>query len=105
MELLGQLNYSKMERERTRMPDIHIGDAVELLGLPAWLIHDLPESERHEMRGYVGRISLVVDIDAHGCFWLGFGETVEAGLSANYQGHSFCVPADFIELVKQPGIL
>jgi hypothetical protein len=77
--------------------DIRVGDRVRLLGLPDWLIHDLPESEQIEMRAFVGQSALVSEIDGHGCFWLGFGSTTDVDDYACYSGHSFCVLREFIE--------
>lgn len=76
--------------------EIRVGDRVKLLALPDWLTHDLPESEQAEMRTFIGRCTVVSEIDAHGYFWLGFGSSNEVGDSAYYSGHSFCVPREFI---------
>lgn len=76
---------------------LRIGDRVTLLGLPDWLVHDLPVDEQREMRGFVGQIAEITDIDAHGHAWLGFGHTVEDGDDAHYSGHSFCVPLEFLQ--------
>ena len=78
---------------------IKVGSLVKLLGIPEWLIHDLPESERAEMLGFVGRHAVVTEIDGAGYFWLGFGLTVETGDVADYSGHSFCVTDEFLERV------
>lgn len=77
--------------------DIRLGDRVKLLGLPDWLIHDLPEGEQTEMRSFVGRCAIVEKIDAYGFFWLGFGSTTQVSDAAQYCGHSFCVPREFIK--------
>ena len=77
--------------------DVRVGDRVKLLSLPEWLVHDLPSSEREEMNKFVDQSSTVVDIDAHGYYWLGFGATVESSDSAKYSGHSFAVPRECIE--------
>lgn len=76
---------------------IHVGDRVRLLRLPEWLTHDLPESEKAEMLAFVGQSAVVTDIDRDGYFWLGFGSTKESNDAAFYSGHSFGVPADFLE--------
>lgn len=76
--------------------EIKIGDLVELIGLPEWLLADLPEDEQKELRGFIGEITSVTDIDSHGYFWLGFGNTkIESGIS-HCSGHSFCVTREFI---------
>ena len=77
--------------------DIRPGDCVKLLGLPDWLMHDLPENEQIEMHAFVGQCAVVDAIDVYGYFWLGFGSTTEVGDAAHYSGHSFCVPKEFIE--------
>lgn len=77
--------------------DIRVGDRVKLLGLPAWLTHDLPESEQVEMRAFVGQSAVVSEIDSHGYFWLGFGSTTDMDDAGHYSGHLFGVPRDFIE--------
>jgi hypothetical protein len=77
--------------------DIQVGDRVKLLGVPDWLMHDLPESEKVEMRAFIGQSAVVREIDSHGYFWLGFGVFEELGDTACYSGHSFCVSRDFIE--------
>lgn len=82
------------------MQDVRVGDSVKLLGLPDWLIHDLPQSEQAEMLNFVGKSAVVSQIDEHGYCWLGFGATTEAGDSAQYSGHSFCVPPDFLQVLQ-----
>ncbi|MGJ4954279.1 hypothetical protein ACQR1H_01445 [Bradyrhizobium sp. HKCCYLRH2015] len=77
--------------------DIRVGDRVRLLGLPDWLLHDLPASEQAEMRGFFGQSCAVSEIDAHGYYWLGFGMTVDDADGSRCTGHSFCVPRDCIE--------
>jgi len=78
--------------------DIRVGDRVKVLGLPGWLIYDLPDDEQTELRAFVGQTTVVRVIDSHGYFWLGFGTMFAAGDSAYYSGHSFCLPREFIEL-------
>lgn len=80
---------------------INIGDRVRLLGLPDWLIHDLPESEQNEMRSFIGRSTMVRGIDSYGYFWLEFSLGIvidEKNDAACCSGHSFCVPQEFIKL-------
>ncbi|WP_407154536.1 hypothetical protein [Bradyrhizobium sp. STM 3557] len=83
--------------------DIQVGDRVRLLGLPDWLVHDLPASEQTEMRSFVGQSCEVSEIDAYGYYWLGFGTTVDDTDVAYYSGHSFCVPREFIERDPEVG--
>lgn len=79
------------------LTDIRVGDRVRLLGLPDWLIHDLPLSEQEEMLSFVGRYGVVSEVDCHQNFWLGFGTMAETDSDAFYSGHSFGVPREFIE--------
>ncbi|MBB3193551.1 hypothetical protein [Roseateles terrae] len=81
------------------MTDIRVGDRVRLLGLPDWLIHDLPVTEQQEMLSFVGHCAVVTEVDCHQNFWLGFGTLAETGSDAFYSGHSFGVPHEFIEHV------
>lgn len=78
------------------------GDRVKFLGIPEWLIHDLPGSEQLEMLGFVGSSAIVEKIDAYGYFWIGFGCTKDVEDSAEYSGHSFAITREYIELDK-PG--
>lgn len=79
--------------------EIRAGDHVRLLGLPDWLVSELPPSEQEELRAFVGQSAIVSEVDSYGYFWLGFGGTTESADSSHYSGHSFCVPRAFIELV------
>ncbi len=76
---------------------LRIGDRVRLSGLPDWLIHDLPAEEQRQMRGFVGQVAKITDIDAHGHAWIGFGRTIDDGDDAHYCGHSLCVPPEFLQ--------
>jgi hypothetical protein len=82
--------------------EIHVGDHVKLLGLPDWLIHDLPVNEQEELRLFVGQFAIVCEVDSYGYFWLGFGNMTEVENFSHYSGHSFGVPREFIELVSYP---
>jgi hypothetical protein len=82
-------------------PDICVGARVRLAGVPAWLIHDLPDDEQAEIVAHIGCVAVVSDIDSHGYFWLRFGSTTEDSDGANYTGHSFCVSQEFLEKVEQ----
>jgi hypothetical protein len=82
--------------------EIMAGALVRLLGLPEWLIHNLPECEKEEMMAFVGRTAIVTEIDSHGYYWIGFGSTADADdQSSRYSGHSFGVPRNFIEVVRE----
>lgn len=86
-------------REGADMEDnIHVGDRVRLIGLPDWLIHDLPEEEQIEMKEFIGQCATVNKIDAYGYIWIGFSHTVEVGETAYCSGHEFGVPKDFLSL-------
>lgn len=82
--------------------DIRVGDRVRLLGLPDWLVHDLPAAEQAEMRGFIGQSCVVSELDTHGYYWLGFGSTVGDSDAAHYSGHSFGVLREFIERGPAP---
>ena len=69
-----------------------------LLGLPAWLLHDLPKDEQVELAGYVGKVVQVQKVDSYGYVWLGLGSTSEYADHSIYGGHSFCVPPEFVKL-------
>jgi hypothetical protein len=77
--------------------DLHVGDLVRLIGVPDWLIHDLPEDEKQEIIAFIGNVAVVEKIDDAGYFWLGFGNTVEVADSAYYTGHTFCVTREYLE--------
>jgi len=86
--------------EDVEMADsFQVGDQVKLIGLPDWLLHELPESEKIQMLRFVGQFAEIREIDAYGYVWLGFGTTVEVNEEAYYSGHSFCVSKEFLELV------
>ena len=78
--------------------ELRVGDRVKLLDLPDWLIHDLPDSEQHEMLAFVGQVAEITEIDPWGYHWLGFGRTIEVGNEAHHTGHSFCVTPDFLQI-------
>jgi len=79
---------------------ILVGSRVKLLLIPDWLVHDLPESERREMRSFVGQTAMVKEIDAHGYIWIGFGSTESNEDAERYSGHSFGVLPDCLQLVE-----
>ena len=76
------------------------GDLVKLISVPEWLVHDLPADEQHEIRSCVGMTTQITDIDSSGYFWIGFGDTHDAADSAQYGGHTFCVPRECLEAVS-----
>ena len=55
------------------MDKITVGDIVRLIGLPDWLIEDLPADKQNEIRSFVGKTAAVTKIDENGYFGLGFG--------------------------------
>lgn len=77
---------------------ISVGDQVKLNAIPDWLVHDLPDDEKREILGFVGKVAVITDIDNYGYFWIGFGEMHEDANSAYYSGHTFCVPREYLEL-------
>lgn len=74
------------------------GDSVRLLGLPDWLLHDLPKDEQAELVGHVGKVAQVQKVDSYGYVWVGLGSTSEHADHSIYGGHSFGVPPEFVEL-------
>ncbi len=77
---------------------IKIGDQVKLLGVPDWLVHDLPEDEKKEIYSFVGEVATVTEIDQYGYYWIGFGNTVDDGDFAFYSGHSFCITDEYLDV-------
>lgn len=76
------------------------GDLAKLISVPDWLVHDLPINEQHEIRSFVGMTSVITEVDSSGYFWIGFGDIHDAVDSAQYSGHSFCVPRECLEAVS-----
>jgi hypothetical protein len=79
--------------------EIKVGDHVQLIDLPDWLIHDLPPDEKSEMQTCIGRVLSVEDIDDYGYYWLGFGHTTEDEQNSYYTGHSFCVSKECLRKI------
>ena len=80
------------------MDKIIVGDIVRLIGLPDWLLEDLPADEQNEIRSFVGKTASVTKIDENGYFWLGFGIVENNTEHSIYRGHSFGVPKEFLKL-------
>ncbi|MBZ0091380.1 MAG: hypothetical protein K8F27_04050 [Sulfuricellaceae bacterium] len=80
------------------MEKINVGDRVKLIGVPDWLLNDLPEDEKSEIAGCIGRTAIVSEIDIYGYFWLGFGNSVDKDDSTSYSGHTFCIPREYLQL-------
>ena len=79
-------------------PAFRVGDRVRLLGLPDWLIHDLPEDEQRAMRSFVGRCTRITQIDAHGNPWVEFSVATEQPIdAARCEGHEFCISVEMLE--------
>ena len=74
---------------------IPVGARVRLLGLPHWLIHDLPEDEQEEMRSFVGKVTTVKEIDAWGYYWVWFRFIDDETRCSTC--HDFAITADFLE--------
>lgn len=75
---------------------LQAGDAVQVLSIPDWLIHDLPEDEQADILRCVGQTLCIQRIDQYGYAWLGSGHTEELGEDAVYTGHSFAVPGECV---------
>lgn len=81
--------------------NFHVGDRVRLIGVPEWLVHDLPNDERLEIAGCVGKVAVIEKIDEAGYYWLGFGSVMENSDAAYFTGHSFCVPGECLAPATQ----
>jgi hypothetical protein len=80
---------------------IKVGDTVEILSLPDWLLSDLPNEERLFIEGLLGMRMIVAEIDRYGYYWMGSGKYSEIdGDSVRYSGHSFCVPAECLKKIE-----
>lgn len=79
------------------MADLHIGDEVILLNVPAWLLKDLPEGEQKEILSFIGKVAQITEVDQYGYYWVGFGGTFTSDKEAIYSGHSFAVTADCLK--------
>lgn len=82
------------------MTKLKVGDEVLLCCVPDWLIHDLPEGEQYEILSFIGKTTIITEIDDFGYFWIGFGNYSENEDIANYNGHSFAITSDCLELVQ-----
>ncbi|PAT42955.1 hypothetical protein [Vandammella animalimorsus] len=78
-------------------PGVAVGDVVLLKKIPNWLVSDSSLEEFFRFMRYIGRKSLVTDIDPYGYYWLGFGSTQQGPDGAIYSGDSFCVTGDCIQ--------
>jgi hypothetical protein len=81
------------------MNQILIGDEVKLIGIPDWLVHDLPKDEGIAIVACIGKTAKVESIDNYGYYWIGFGCTTETTNGSEYEGHSFGVPLEFLEKI------
>lgn len=77
------------------------GMQVKLLGIPDWLLKDLPKSEQVEIISFIGGLAIIQEIDKYGYVWIGFGSLADVGDAMNYSGHSFAVPPEFVEIKNQ----
>lgn len=82
------------------MRKIKQGDYVKLISVPEWLLKGLPENDQEEIKSFVGKISIIEEIDCYGYFWIGFGVTTCNGDDAEYEGHSFAITENCIELIN-----
>lgn len=82
------------------MTQLKLGDPARLISVPDWLVHDLPLDERSEILACIGKTTVITEIDSHGYFWIGFGDTNESTDGAQYSGHSFCVTRECLEPVR-----
>ena len=70
--------------------DIRVGNRVRLLGMPDWLVHDLPSSEQVEMCGFIGQSCAASEIDAYGYYWQQAGTKLRYGVDGG-QGDSYAI--------------
>lgn len=89
----------------TQSDQLNAGDQVQLVSVPDWLIHDLPDDERCEILSCVGKVTVITEIDGYGYYWLGFSGICESsetedGIHAIRGGPSFCVPRECLNLIQ-----
>lgn len=83
------------------MSEVRVGSQVRLLRIQQWLIHDLPIDEAEAICSMVGGVYTVESIDVYGYAWIGGGVYSSGSEGDSYQGHSFCVPPDDLELLSE----
>jgi len=76
------------------MSKFKVGDSVRVLFVPDWLLNELPISEQEDIRSYVGRQATVMEVDAYGYAWVGFGLSEMSEGECRYSGHSFALTDD-----------
>lgn len=77
--------------------EIKAGSLVRLLGVPDWLIRDLPDDEIDLIMAQVGSVAVVTEIDDYGYFWLGFDRTQEDGTVAFSMSGWFSVSEEYLQ--------
>ncbi len=83
-------------------PVYEVGDVIRILSVGDWLLTDLLQLEQKGIRACVGKEMSITEIDKWGGIWVGFGETIdELDGTSTYQGQSFIVEPDRIELLQQ----
>lgn len=79
-----------------------IGSLVRLVGVPNWLIHDLPEEEQRDILSFIGKTTFIDEIDEYGSIWIGFGYSTVTDEGTIYRGHSFIITPEFLEVIEVP---
>lgn len=70
---------------------ISVGSRVQILEIPAWLVHDLPEQEVLRLRKCEGQVMKILEVDQFGYVWFG----------ANDEGRWFCLRPHEVLSVKK----
>lgn len=88
--------------EPADQPKFAVGEEVEILGVPDWLVSDLPKNERDAIFGCIGKTMRVTEIDEFGGIWVGFGESrlLTTG-DLEYRGQCFVIAPDCIRRAKE----
>ena len=49
---------------------MRVGDRVRVLGIPDWLVHNLPEEDVENLRAQIGQIHQILELQPGGYVWL-----------------------------------
>ena len=78
-----------------------VGDVVRLNSIGDWLLTGLLPDEQAGIRKCVGTEMTITEVDKWGGIWVGFGQTTNDLEGSTYEGQSFIVEPDRIELVQR----
>lgn len=76
------------------------GSTVRIIGIPDWLINDLPEDEKREISSFIGQEAVIEKIDQYGYIWVGFGSSTEIKNISYYSGHSFAITEEYLQIIQ-----